>query len=53
MLVCNRPADVTPDQLTGKAMHAHRKDIPIVSDEAFLRLVGEMSPAAVKDEANG
>ena len=53
VLVCNRPADVTPDQLTGKAMHAHRKDIPIVSDEAFLRLVGEMSPAAVKDEANG
>ncbi|MFW9179835.1 exonuclease domain-containing protein [Corynebacterium amycolatum] len=42
VLVCNRPADVTPDQLTGKAMHAHRKDIPIVSDEAFLRLVGEM-----------
>lgn len=42
VLVSNRPADVTPDQLTGKAMHAHRKDIPIVSDEAFLRLVGEM-----------
>ena len=42
VLVCNRSADVTPDQLTGKAMHAHRKDIPIVSDEAFLRLVGEM-----------
>lgn len=42
VLVCNRPADVTPDQLTGKAMHAHRKDIPIVSDEAFLRLVREM-----------
>ncbi|MCQ9350415.1 exonuclease domain-containing protein [Corynebacterium sp. 5QC2CO] len=52
VLVCNRPADVTPDQLTGKAMHAHRKDIPIVSDEAFLRLVGEMSPDAAKDEAN-
>lgn len=52
VLVCNRPADVTPDQLTGKAMHAHRKDIPIVSDEAFLRLVGEMSPDAVKDETN-
>lgn len=43
VLVCNRPADVTPDQLTGKAMHAHRKEIPIVSDEAFLRLVGEMA----------
>ncbi|MDO5030921.1 MAG: exonuclease domain-containing protein [Corynebacterium sp.] len=42
VLVCNRPADVTPDQLTGKAMHAHRKEIPIVSDEAFLRLVSEM-----------
>ena len=52
VLVCNRPADVTPDQLTGKAMHAHRKDIPIVSDEAFLRLVGEMPPDAVKDETN-
>lgn len=43
VLVCNRPADVTPDQLTGKAMHAHRKEIPIVSDVAFLRLVEEMA----------
>lgn len=42
ILVCNQPADVTPEQLTGKAMHAHRKEIPIVSDQAFLRLVREM-----------
>nr|WP_205570562.1 hypothetical protein [Corynebacterium lactis] len=42
LLVCNRPANVTPEELTGKAMHAHRKDIPMVSDEAFLRLVAEM-----------
>lgn len=39
LLVCNQPADVTPDQLVGKAMHAHRKEIPLVSDEAFLQLV--------------
>lgn len=42
VLVCNRPADVTPEELTGKAMHAHRKDIPLVSDEAFLRLLENM-----------
>lgn len=42
LLVCNRPADVTPDELTGKAMHAHRKEIPMVSDTAFLRLVRSM-----------
>lgn len=42
LLVCNRPADVRPDELTGKAMHAHRKEIPMVSDRAFLRLVREM-----------
>ena len=42
LLVCNRPADVTPEELTGKAMHAHRKDIPLVSDEAFLRLLDQM-----------
>lgn len=39
LLVCNQPADVTSDQLVGKAMHAHRKEIPLVSDEAFLQLV--------------
>lgn len=42
VLVCNQPADVTPDLLTGKAMHAHRKGIPLVSDEAFLRLAGRL-----------
>lgn len=42
VLVCNRPADVTPEELTGKAMHAHRKEIPLVSDEAFLRLLDNM-----------
>ncbi|MFD5868254.1 DNA polymerase III subunit epsilon [Corynebacterium sp. NPDC060344] len=42
VLVCNRPADVTPEELVGKAMHAHRKEIPLVSDVAFLRLLDEM-----------
>ncbi|MFC3849343.1 DNA polymerase III subunit epsilon [Corynebacterium hansenii] len=42
VLVCNRPADVTPEELVGKAMHAHRKEIPLVSDTAFLRLLDEM-----------
>ena len=32
-------------QLRGKAMHAHRKNIPVVSGEEFARLVGEMEPA--------
>ncbi|MEJ6018743.1 exonuclease domain-containing protein [Corynebacterium sp. H113] len=41
ILVCNHPANIKPEDLTGKAMHAHRKDIPLVSDEAFLRLARE------------
>lgn len=32
-------------ELRGKAMHAHRKDIPVVSGEEFARLVGEMESA--------
>jgi len=32
-------------QLRGKAMHAHRKDIPIVSGDEFARLVGQMESA--------
>ena len=32
-------------QLRGKAMHAHRKNIPVVSGEEFARLVGRMEPA--------
>lgn len=32
-------------QLRGKAMHAHRKNIPVVSGEEFARLVGRMGPA--------
>lgn len=42
ILVCNQPADLPANELTGKAMHAHRKEIPIVSDQAFLRLVRQM-----------
>ncbi len=42
LLVCNWSADKPGQQLTGKAMHAQRKEIPLVSDEAFLRLVQEM-----------
>ncbi len=43
LLVCNQPVTVTPEELTGKAMHASRKNIPIVSDQAFLRLLREMT----------
>ena len=32
-------------QLRGKAMHAHRKNIPVVSGEEFARLVGRTGPA--------
>ena len=32
-------ADGDPDDLRGKAMHAHRKGIPLVSDEQFLAAV--------------
>lgn len=32
-------------QLRGKAMHAHRKNIPVVSGEEFARLVGRLEPA--------
>ncbi|MDO4609562.1 DNA polymerase III subunit epsilon [Corynebacterium sp.] len=58
VLVCNQPADVTPDQLHGKAMHAHRKGIPLVSDEAFLRLAGRLrdrvaARAAAEEEGSG
>lgn len=42
ILVCNRPVDVPVDALTGKAMHAERKGIPLVSDTAFLRLTDEL-----------
>ncbi|WP_175935772.1 DNA polymerase III subunit epsilon [Corynebacterium sp. Marseille-P4321] len=30
-------------ELRGKAMHAHRKDIPVLSGEEFLGLVGQMA----------
>ena len=32
-------------ELRGKAMHAHRKDIPVVSGQEFARLVGQMASA--------
>ena len=32
-------------QLRGKAMHADRKNIPVVSGAHFARLVGEMGSA--------
>ena len=32
-------------ELRGKAMHAHRKDIPVISGEEFARLVGQMASA--------
>lgn len=52
LLVCNgaigrggeaaRGADIDPAELTGKAMHAHRKDIPLVGDAEFRRLLDAM-----------
>ncbi|WP_034646798.1 BRCT domain-containing protein [Corynebacterium sputi] len=42
ILVCNRPVDVPVEALTGKAMHAERKGIPLVSDSAFLRLTEDL-----------
>ncbi|MBV7294448.1 DNA polymerase III subunit epsilon [Corynebacterium sp. TAE3-ERU12] len=42
VLVCNQPADIPPDAFTGKAMHAKRKEIPLVADEAFLRLAADL-----------
>ena len=36
-MVTNATGD--PDDLRGKAMHAHRKGIPLVSDEDFLTAV--------------
>lgn len=37
LVVCNiDPATTAPDQLRGKAMHAVRKGIPLLSDTAFL-----------------
>lgn len=38
--VCNQRED-----LTGKAMHADRKDIPLVTDEEFLQLVQDVEEA--------
>lgn len=43
VLVCNRPADEAPEDLTGKAMHARRKDIPLVGAAEFIRLAREMA----------
>lgn len=31
-------------ELRGKAMHAHRKDIPVITGDEFARLIGEMTP---------
>ena len=36
-------------ELRGKAMHGHRKDIPLLSGEEFLRAVEEMGSAAHVD----
>lgn len=37
LVVCNKK-----ENLTGKAMHAHRKEIPLLSDAAFLAAVEKM-----------
>lgn len=39
LVVCNRTKD-----LSGKAMHADRKDIPLVTDELFLQLIEDVAP---------
>ncbi|KQB87190.1 exonuclease domain-containing protein [Corynebacterium lowii] len=41
VVVCNRTTD-----LRGKAMHAHRKGIPLLSDTAFMEAVGRVTGAA-------
>lgn len=41
LLVCNRTSE-----LRGKAMHADRKEIPLISDAEFLALVGQQESAA-------
>ena len=40
LVVCNQRED-----LLGKAMHADRKGIPLVTDEEFLELTEDVSPA--------
>ncbi len=47
LVVCNlNPHGVEGEDLKGKAMHAHRKDIPLVSDEEFLELLDDVDEAA-------
>lgn len=41
LVVCNRRHD-----LVGKAMHAHRKDIELVTDEEFLELLQDVAEPA-------
>lgn len=43
VLVFNQPADLPPAEFTGKAMHAHRKGVPLVADAAFLRLAADLA----------
>lgn len=49
LVVCNlHPAGAelaNNSGLTGKAMHAHRKGIPLVSDEEFMRLLADVAEA--------
>ena len=35
----------SPDELRGKAMHGHRKDIPLLTGEEFLTAVEQMGSA--------
>ncbi|MCS4535571.1 BRCT domain-containing protein [Corynebacterium sp. HS2168-gen11] len=42
VVVCN----TTNTQLLGKAMHASRKGVPLISDEEFLALVARTQPGA-------
>ncbi|CAM3911156.1 exonuclease domain-containing protein [Corynebacterium frankenforstense] len=47
-VVCNRTED-----LRGKAMHAHRKNIPILTDEEFLAAVARAEGAQTQPVAAG
>ena len=47
-VVCNRTED-----LRGKAMHAHRKNIPILTDEEFLAAVARAEGAQAQPVAAG
>ncbi|ARU45354.1 DNA polymerase III subunit epsilon [Corynebacterium silvaticum] len=45
VVVCNKKED-----LVGKAMHGHRKEIPLITDEEFLRAVVDVKPGKARED---